>query len=95
MLLLALFLAWGTPSHAAVPTDANAWTSYGFDNQLTNGIQTRALTLGTVPKLRLDWSQALDGPIFASPLSANVLGQQLVFAATEAGTVYAADADPI
>jgi|RhiMetdeSRZDD1v2_1073273.scaffolds.fasta_scaffold09886_7 outer membrane protein assembly factor BamB len=93
LVLLALFLAWVAPSHAAVPTDANAWTSYGFDNQLTNGIQTRALTLGTVPKLRLDWSQALDGPILASPLSANVLGQQLVFAATEAGTVYAVDAD--
>ena len=38
LLLLALFLAWVTPSHAAVPIDVNAWTSYGFDNQLTNGI---------------------------------------------------------
>jgi outer membrane protein assembly factor BamB len=76
-----------------VPADSNAWTSYGFDNQLTNSIATRALTLRTVPKLRLDWSQSLDGPIFASPLSANVLGQQLVYAVTEAGSVYAVDAE--
>jgi outer membrane protein assembly factor BamB len=92
LVLLALFLVWAAPAGAAVPADSNAWTSYGFDNQLTNSIETRALTLGSVPKMRLDWSQSLDGPVFASPLSANVLGQQLVFAATEAGSVYAVDA---
>ncbi len=90
--LLALFLVWAAPAGAAVPADSNAWTSYGFDNQLTNSIDTGALTLGAVAKMRLDWSLSLDGPVFASPLSANVLGQQLVFAATEAGSVYAVDA---
>lgn len=93
LVLLALVVISAAPAHAAAPVDSNAWTSYGFDNQLTNSIQTRALTLGAVPKLRLDWSVALDGPVFASPLSANVLGEQLVFAATEAGSVYAVDAE--
>ena len=91
--LLLLVVSLCVAGRASAQSDPNAWTSYGSDDQLTNAIETRALTLDAVPNLRLNWSQALDGPVFASPLSANVLGQQLVFVATEAGTVYAVDAE--
>lgn len=82
-----------TAPGVAAQADPNAWTSYGFDNELSNGIASEALTLRTVPKLRLDWSRQLDAAVFASPLAANVGGDQLVFAATEAGSVYAVYAD--
>jgi outer membrane protein assembly factor BamB len=88
LVLVSLCVAGG----AAAESDPRAWTSYGFDNQLGNGIASDTLTPLSVPKLRLDWSQQLDGPIFASPLSASVDGEQLVFAATEGGSVYAVDA---
>jgi outer membrane protein assembly factor BamB len=94
-LLPAVLLALVTlcaAGNAGAHADPNAWTSYGFDNQLGNAITSHALTLRSVPALRLDWSQTLDGPVFASPLAANVDGDQLVFAATEAGSVYAVDA---
>lgn len=91
--LFLLVVSLCVAGRASAQSDPNAWTSYGSDDQLTNAIETRVLTLDAAPNLRLDWSQALDGPVFASPLSANVLGQQLVFAATEAGTVYAVDAE--
>jgi outer membrane protein assembly factor BamB len=73
--------------------DPPAWTSYGYDNQLGNAIPTRTLALSAVPQLRLEWSVELDGPVYASPLAARVRGEQLVFAATEAGTVYAVAAE--
>jgi outer membrane protein assembly factor BamB len=87
--LCGLALVLSASAGAATPADPNAWTSYGFDNQLTNGFRTDTFTLNAVPKLRLDWSRQLDGPVFASPLAANVGGRQLVFVATETGTVYA------
>jgi outer membrane protein assembly factor BamB len=83
-------LALTRPAGAAEPTyDPMSWTSYGYDNQLGNAIQTKRLTLSAVKGLELGWSLQLDGPVFASPLAARVDGKQLVFAATEAGTVYA------
>jgi len=90
--LCGIALILSAAGSAATSADPNAWTSYGFDNQLGNAIASHALTPRTVPKLRLEWSQQLDGPVFASPLAANVDGDPFVFAATEAGTVYAIDA---
>jgi outer membrane protein assembly factor BamB len=87
--LCGLVLVLCTSARAATPADPNAWTSYGFDNQLTNGFSTNIFTLKAVPQLRTAWSAQLDGPVFASPLAANVGGRQLVFAATENGSVYA------
>jgi outer membrane protein assembly factor BamB len=89
-LALALALALAQAATAAEPTyDPVSWTSYGYDNQLGNAIQTKTLTLSAIERLQLGWSMQLDGPVFASPLAARVDGEQLVFAATEAGTVYA------
>ena len=89
--LLAVALCLCTEAQAAT-SDPNAWTSYGYDNQLGNAVPTQTLTLKAVPELRLQWSRQLDGAVYASPLAANVDGEQLVFAATERGTVYALDA---
>lgn len=89
---LALAGPADTTARAAVAIDAEAWTSYGFDNQLTNAITSKSLTPRTVPALRLGWSLQLDGAVFASPLAANVDGRRTVFASTEAGSVYAVDA---
>jgi outer membrane protein assembly factor BamB len=87
--LCVLALVFCGSASAATLGDPNSWTSYGFDNQLSNGFPTDTFTLKAVPDLRLAWSQQLDGAVFASPLSANVAGNQLVFAATENGSVYA------
>ena len=59
LVLCGIALVLCAPARAA---DPNAWTSYGFDNQLTNGFSTDIFTLKAVPKLRLAWSQQLDGP---------------------------------
>jgi outer membrane protein assembly factor BamB len=87
--LCGIVFALAASASVAGAADPNYWTSYGFDNQLVNGFPTGVFTLKAVPKLRLAWSQQLDGAVFASPLSANVNGAQLVFAATENGSVYA------
>jgi outer membrane protein assembly factor BamB len=92
LLVLVVALCLTPHAQSATRADPNAWTSYGFDNQLGNAVPTQAFTLGAVPKLRLDWAQQLDGAVFASPLAANVDGEQLVFAATEEGSVYALNA---
>jgi outer membrane protein assembly factor BamB len=96
-LLLAVALALlvapvGAAETEPVP-DPLAWTSYGYDNQLGNAIPTRTLTISAASRLGLAWSVKLDGAVYASPLAARVRGEQLVFAATEAGTVYAVDAE--
>jgi len=77
---------------AEPPPDPIAWTSYGYDNQLGNAVPTKVLTPAAVNRLEPRWSLQLDGPVYASPLAARVDGEQLVFAATEAGTVSAVDA---
>ena len=90
-ILLLLALAAPAAAGAAAPPapDPSAWTSYGYDNQLGNGVPTKILTVPAVARLGLDWSLQLDGPVYASPLAVRVAGEQLVYAATEAGTVYA------
>jgi outer membrane protein assembly factor BamB len=79
-------------AHAAAAVDPMSWTSYGYDNQLGNAIQTKTLTQDAVGRLQLSWSAQLDGPVFAQPLAATINHQLLLFAATEAGTVYAVSA---
>ena len=80
----ALVLA--VPARAAENTE---WLSYGHDNQLTNAVSSPSITAGNVGRLKQLWRTKLDGPIYASPLSARVGGRQLVFVATENGSVYA------
>lgn len=60
------------------------WPAYGRDGQLTNFVDA-ALTSGQAAGLGLRWQVKLDGPIVASPLYAD--GN--IYAATEAGSVYA------
>ena len=74
---------------AAEPT---AWTSYANDNQLRNSASSSSLTRQSVPRLASTWTATLDGAVFASPLAFRVAGRQLLFVATEAGSVYALDA---
>ena len=74
---------------AAEPT---AWTSYANDNQLRNSASSSSLTRQSVPGLTSTWTATLDGAVFASPLAFRVAGRQLLFVATEAGSVYALDA---
>jgi outer membrane protein assembly factor BamB len=93
VLLLIAVLSLAPPAVAAVPTyDPMSWTSWGYDNQLGNAIQTKTLTQEAASRLELSWSLQLDGPVFAQPLAATLKRQLLIFAATEAGTVYAVSA---
>ena len=92
-ILAVVVVALSAAGRATAQSDPNAWTSYGFDDQLSNRIDSDALTLRSVPKLRLHWSQQLDGPVYSSPLAANVGGNEVLFATTEAGSVYAIDGD--
>jgi outer membrane protein assembly factor BamB len=73
------------------PSDPLAWTSYAYDNQLRNAVPSSLLTPRSVTRLASAWQVTLDGPIYASPLSARLGGRQVVYAATEAGSVYALD----
>jgi outer membrane protein assembly factor BamB len=79
-------------SEAEPPQDPVAWTSYGYDNQLGNAVPTKILTLAAVPRLQPRWTLQLDGPIYSSPLAARIDGEKLVFAATEARSVFAVEA---
>lgn len=89
----ALVLAAAPPARA----DTWTWPAYGRDHQLTNDDAGSSITTATAPGMKLAWSDTLDGAIIASPLSARVLigvsVRQLVFAATEAGSVYGISAD--
>ncbi len=84
----AAALAVATPAGAAENAD---WLSYGHDNQLTNAVASATVTAKSAPRLEREWVTKLDGPIFASPLSGSVDGRQLLFAATENGSVYGLD----
>jgi outer membrane protein assembly factor BamB len=85
--LAALLLA--APAAAA---ENGEWLSWGHDNQLTNAVASKELTPTSVRRLKRVWLSRLDGPVYASPLAAPVAGQTTLFAATEAGSVYALDA---
>ena len=93
-----LTLAGGWPSRAGPPQVNTAWLVYGHDAQLTNFVRSSTLSAGTVASLRLRWKAQLDGAVVASPLYAPAhsiggVGSDLVFAETEAGTIYALSAD--
>jgi len=71
-----------TPGAGAV-----AWTAYGGDTQLTGFSGTSTVTPADARGFELQWATQLDGGIVATPL---VLDGR-VYAATEAGSVYALD----
>ena len=83
---VAAALAFAAPARAAENAE---WLSYGHDNQLTNAVSSAALTTKSAPRLARSWISKLDGPVYASPLAAIVNGQQLLYASTENGSVYA------
>ena len=98
--LLLVLLAFGASSSSAgrdASAPATSWLAYGHDSQLTNFVRLSGLTAKTAHRLRQAWSKKLDGSIIASPLY--VSGGQgglprstsIVFAATEAGSLYALD----
>jgi outer membrane protein assembly factor BamB len=86
--LLATLLV-GTPAAgqptARVRANDGEWTSYGYDNRLGNAVVSPTLRPSTVPRLREQWRAQLDGLVVASPL----FFDGIVYAATEAGSVYA------
>src|SRR5919202_1090450 len=77
--------------------EASEWLSYGRNTQLTNDVAASSITQATARNTMLWWSDQLDGGVIASPLSARVqIGgspRQVVYAETEAGSVYAIAAD--
>jgi outer membrane protein assembly factor BamB len=91
-LLIVAAVVLALAPHASAAVDPTSWPAYGYDNQLGNAIQTKRLTQDAVARLRLSWSAQLDGPVFAQPLAATVNRQLLIYAATEAGSVYAVSA---
>jgi outer membrane protein assembly factor BamB len=89
---LALALAAGAGAErrsggagGAPVADALAWTAYGGDTQLTGFSGTSSVTASDASGFELQWAAQLDGGIVATPL---VLDGR-VYAATEAGSVYA------
>jgi outer membrane protein assembly factor BamB len=84
--------AAGTAATAKSPAEPTAWTSYANDNQLRNSASSSFLTRQSVRRLTSTWTTTLDGAVYASPLAFRVAGRQLLFVATEAGSVYALDA---
>ena len=99
--LVVLFLALASGGEAGAahpaakaqpPAEPTAWTSYANDNQLRDAVFSKSLTRGNVRRLSRLWTTQLDGAIYASPLSLKVGGRQLLYVATEAGSVYALSA---
>lgn len=71
------------------PTTTSAdWLAFGRDAQLTNYAPQSWLTRANASKVQELWNADLDGPIIASPL----FDDGVVYAATEAGSVYALNA---
>jgi outer membrane protein assembly factor BamB len=95
--IVVLTIALGLAASAA----AADWPRYGGDDLMTNAVppeRTRGISAASARWLQELWSTKLDGKIYASPLYAQgveVAGfrQGLVYAFTEAGTVYALRAD--
>jgi outer membrane protein assembly factor BamB len=65
------------------------WLAFGRDAQLTNFAPQAWLTRANASKLQELWNVDLDGAVIASPLFA----RGVVYAATEAGSVFALRAD--
>lgn len=77
------------PAGGAKPELDAAWTSFGHDAQET-GFTDAPLFDAQVKSFATAWKASLSGAIVASPLAARTSAQGLVvFAATEAGNVYA------
>jgi outer membrane protein assembly factor BamB len=91
---VAVMLAFAGSATAA---ESTSWPAYGRDTQLTNNVASTSITARSASRLRLQWTTKLDGPVVASPVSARVsVGdseQQLIYATTEAGSVYALTAN--
>ena len=86
--LLAALLA-AAPAHAVLPrANDGPWLAYGHDAQLSNAVVSPTIRPGTVPDLAERWRSELDGLVVASPL----YDVGVVYAATEAGSVYALSA---
>jgi outer membrane protein assembly factor BamB len=96
-LLLAAVAAAFLVLPASAGAEAWEWLAYGRDAQLTNDVGSSSITVANAHNVKLWWSERLDGAVIASPLSARVrIGarrRQVVFAATEAGSIYALSAD--
>ena len=79
---------------------AGDWVRYGGDAQVTNdvpSVQAPDFQVAAASQLQVRWTSHLDGSVVASPLYAenvSVDGQteNVVYATTEAGSVYALDA---
>jgi outer membrane protein assembly factor BamB len=85
--LLVATPAAGRPA-GRLPANDGEWLSYGHDSRLTNAVVSPTLRPTTVPNLHEQWHAELDGRVVASPLFSN----GVVYAGTEAGSVYALDA---
>jgi hypothetical protein len=94
--VLALVATLATAGSARA-AESWGWLGYGHDTQLTNRVPSTSITATTVSRLRSWWTARLDGPVVASPLSTRVRvgrrSQQVVYATTEAGSVYALSAE--
>src|SRR5437764_8698196 len=90
---LATLLLAGGAHGAPLRGNDGPWLAYGHDNQLSNAVISPTLRPSTVPDLTEQWRTELDGVVVASPLYAEptVDGapQRIVYAATEAGSIYA------
>jgi outer membrane protein assembly factor BamB len=84
----------------AAPVTASDWPRFGGDPQLTNAVPSAAapdFTASAASSLESRWAAHLDGAVIASPLYADNVtvgdrGHDVVYAATQAGSVYAIDA---
>ena len=85
---LAALAILATASRAPAAENPD-WLSYGHDAQITNAVPSKAVTTATVRRLDTAWVTRLDGAVYASPLATSVSGRELLFAATENGSVYA------
>jgi outer membrane protein assembly factor BamB len=93
-------LAAGLLVVSVAPAAAGDWPRFGGDEQLTNDVPSaRAADYqpDQARALRVRWTSHLDGPVIASPLYAEGVSvggrpDNVVYAATQAGSVYAVDA---
>jgi hypothetical protein len=93
VVVAAVAVAAASASAQVGPAPDASWTSYGHSPQIDAYTDAPALTTD-VRSFKLVAKTVLDGGIVASPLAASVTGHGLVvFAATEAGSVYAVQAD--
>jgi outer membrane protein assembly factor BamB len=93
-LIIAAVAVVSTLVPATAASETLSWPAYGHDTELTNDVASSSITRSNASALKLAWSDKLDGAVIASPLSVRVrfgmrAPRQLVFVATEGGSVYA------